>query len=112
LIDLAKRNDHSIADPADVLDATVIRMPKAYPGRQLRPLPALIEWSKRFENLFLIMQRRTCNSRIIRCAMLAVDQIVNGGATDASVTQYRAGIPRKITGTEYSFPVFQRSPKA
>ena len=74
----------SIADPADVLDATVIRMPKAYPayfGTYGR-LPELIEWSKQFENLYLIgrdgMHRYNNQDHSMLAAMMAVDQIATG----------------------------------
>jgi protoporphyrinogen oxidase len=84
LVELAKRElaAISIADPADVLDATVIRMPKAYPayfGTYPR-FAELIEWSKGFENLFLIgrngMHRYNNQDHSMLAAMMAVDQIV------------------------------------
>jgi protoporphyrinogen oxidase len=86
LIDLAKRElgAISIADPADVLDATVIRMPKAYPAYfgSYDRFPALIEWSKQFENLLLIgrngMHRYNNQDHSMLAAMLAVDQILSG----------------------------------
>ena len=86
LIDLAKRELASIAiaDPADVLDATVIRMSKAYPAYfgSYDRFPALIEWSKQFENLLLIgrngMHRYNNQDHSMLAAMMAVDQIVSG----------------------------------
>jgi protoporphyrinogen oxidase len=86
LVELAKRElaAISIADPADVLDATVIRMPQAYPAYfgAYHRLPELIEWSKQFENLFLIgrngMHRYNNQDHSMLAAMMAVDQIVAG----------------------------------
>lgn len=86
LIELAKRElaGISIADPADVLDATVIRMPKTYPayfGAYGR-FPELIEWSGQFENLYLIgrngMHRYNNQDHSMLAAMMAVDQIAAG----------------------------------
>jgi protoporphyrinogen oxidase len=86
LVELAKRElaAISIADPADVLDATVIRMPKAYPAYfgTYNRLSELIEWTKQFENLFLIgrngMHRYNNQDHSMLAAMMAVDQIVAG----------------------------------
>jgi protoporphyrinogen oxidase len=86
LIELAKSElaAISIADPADVLDATVIRMPKTYPayfGAYDR-FPELIEWSRQFHNLYLIgrngMHRYNNQDHSMLAAMMAVDQIAAG----------------------------------
>ncbi|MBI4875039.1 MAG: NAD(P)/FAD-dependent oxidoreductase [Acidobacteria bacterium] len=86
LIELAKRELAAIdiADPADVLDATVIRMPKAYPAYfgAYRRFPELIEWSRQFRNLYLVgrngMHRYNNQDHSMLTAMLAVDQIASG----------------------------------
>jgi protoporphyrinogen oxidase len=65
-------------------DATVIRMPKAYPAYfgTYNRLSELIEWTKQFENLFLIgrngMHRYNNQDHSMLAAMMAVDQIVAG----------------------------------
>ncbi|HYL37513.1 MAG TPA: NAD(P)/FAD-dependent oxidoreductase [Bryobacteraceae bacterium] len=74
----------NIADPNDCLDATVIRMPKAYPAYfgSYDQFPRIIEWADRFENLFLIgrngMHRYNNQDHSMLAAMTAVDNLVAG----------------------------------
>jgi protoporphyrinogen oxidase len=73
-----------IVDPRDVLDSTVIRMPKTYPayfGAYDR-FPKVIEWANGFENLFLIgrngMHKYNNQDHSMLAAMTAVDCILAG----------------------------------
>lgn len=74
----------AIADPEDVLDAAVIRMPKAYPAYfgSYDRFPEIVEWSKGFENLYLIgrngMHRYNNQDHSMLAAMTVVDQLVSG----------------------------------
>ena len=86
LIDLAKKEMVKLGmlDAEHALDATVIRMPKAYPayfGTYDR-FPEIIEYANGFDNLFLIgrngMHRYNNQDHSMLAAMMAVDNIVNG----------------------------------
>lgn len=88
-IDMAGREMERIGmlDRADILDATVVRMPKAYPayfGTYAR-MPEIREWTDRFENLFLVgrngMHRYNNLDHSMLTAMAAVDNII-GNITD------------------------------
>lgn len=82
--ELAKIN---IIDQEDVLDSTVIRMPKAYPayfGTYDR-MDELRQFINQFENLFLIgrngMHRYNNQDHSMLTAMVAVENIINGVKT-------------------------------
>jgi len=86
IIELAKHelDKIKIIDSQDVLDATVVRVPKAYPayfGTYDR-FPRVIQWANRFENLFLIgrngMHKYNNQDHSMLAAMTAVDHIVDG----------------------------------
>jgi protoporphyrinogen oxidase len=89
MIALAKRElaSMNLVEPADCLDATVIRMPKAYPSYfgSYDQFPRIIEWADRFENLFLIgrngMHRYNNQDHSMLAAMTAVDNILAGVAS-------------------------------
>jgi protoporphyrinogen oxidase len=91
LVDLAKREMEKIGilDPAAVLDAMVIRVPKTYPayfGSYPR-FGELRQYLDGFENLFLLgrngMHRYNNMDHSMLAAMVAVDNIVQGvGAKD------------------------------
>jgi len=71
-------------DRADVLDSTVIRMPKAYPAYTgtYKSLDRIRDHTDRFENLFLIgqngMHRYNNADHSMLSAMAAVDNIIHG----------------------------------
>jgi len=71
-------------DRADVLDSTVIRMPKAYPAYTgaYKSLDRIRDYTDRFENLFLIgrngMHRYNNADHSMLSAMAAVDNIIHG----------------------------------
>ena len=79
--ELAKIN---IVDPTDVIDGTVLRMPKTYPAYfgTFREFPRVIEWADRFDNLFLIgrngMHKYNNQDHSMLAAMTAVDNIIAG----------------------------------
>jgi protoporphyrinogen oxidase len=84
MIELAKSElaSMNILDPQDVLDATVIRMPKTYPayfGSYSR-FPELISWINEFDNLFLVgrngMHKYNNQDHSMLTAMTAVDNII------------------------------------
>ena len=86
MIDLAMSEAEKIGlvDREDVLDATVIRMEKAYPayfGTYGR-FHEIREFTDRYENLFLLgrngMHRYNNQDHSMLTAMTAVDNIVNG----------------------------------
>jgi protoporphyrinogen oxidase len=86
MIELAKSElaSMNILDPADVQDATVIRMPKTYPayfGTYSR-FPEVIEWVNKFDNLFLVgrngMHKYNNQDHSMLTAMTAVDNIISG----------------------------------
>lgn len=76
-----------IADPADVLDATVIRMEKAYPAYfgSYDRFPEIRRYFDDFPNLFLVgrngMHRYNNQDHSMLTAMAAVDNIVAGVTT-------------------------------
>jgi len=81
---------------ADVLDSTVIRMPKAYPayfGTYDR-FTTIREYTDRFENLFLIgrngMHRYDSSDHSLLSAMAAVDNIVHGIASKENIWSVNA----------------------
>ena len=71
-----------IAEPAGMLDSTVIRMPKTYPASfgSYDRFPKIVEWANRFENLFLIgrngMHKYNNQDHSMLAAMTAVDCIL------------------------------------
>ena len=72
----------NILDAQDVMDATVIRMPKTYPayfGTYDR-FPEVISWANEFENLFLVgrngMHKYNNQDHSMLTAMTAVDNII------------------------------------
>ncbi len=73
-----------IIDPADVLDSTVHRIPKAYPAYfgSYDEFAVLRSWLDRFENLFLIgrngMHKYNNQDHSMLTAMVAVDNILAG----------------------------------
>lgn len=98
LIDLAGRELGRIgfADPADVLDGTVIRMPKAYPGYfgGYEQFQTVRDWLDLIENLWLIgrngMHRYNNMDHSMLTAMTAVDNIVNNRTSKDNVWQVNA----------------------
>ena len=82
-----------IIEAADVLDATVLRMPKTYPayfGTYSR-FNEVREYLDRFENLFLVgrngMHKYNNQDHSMLTAMVAVDKIVAGNADKAEIWQ-------------------------
>lgn len=84
MIELAKSElaSMNILDKQDVLDATVIRMPKTYPAYfgSYRRFPQVISWVNEFENLFLVgrngMHKYNNQDHSMLTAMTAVDNII------------------------------------
>ena len=84
MIELAKSELESmnILDASEVLDATVIRMPKTYPAYfgSYKRFPELISWVDGFENLFLVgrngMHKYNNQDHSMLTAMTAVDNII------------------------------------
>jgi hypothetical protein len=73
----------NILDPEDVVDATVLRMPKTYPayfGSYAR-FPEIISWANEFDNLFLVgrngMHKYNNQDHSMLTAMTAVDNIID-----------------------------------
>jgi protoporphyrinogen oxidase len=90
---LAAEELHSIGiiDQMDVLDATVIRMPKTYPayfGTYSR-FPELRRYLDGFENLFLVgrngMHKYNNQDHSMLTAMVAVDQIARGSVDKEAI---------------------------
>ncbi|MGA8029470.1 MAG: hypothetical protein WB992_20195, partial [Bryobacteraceae bacterium] len=84
MIELAKTElaSMNILDAPDVLDATVIRMPKTYPayfGSYAR-FPEIVSWANEFDNLFLVgrngMHKYNNQDHSMLTAMTAVDNII------------------------------------
>jgi hypothetical protein len=84
MISLAKKElaEMNILDPEDVVDATVIRMPKTYPayfGSYSR-FSEIISWADKFDNLFLVgrngMHKYNNQDHSMLTAMTAVDNII------------------------------------
>jgi len=99
---LAAEELHSIGiiDRQDVLDATVIRMPKTYPayfGTYSR-FPELRRYLDVFENLFLVgrngMHKYNNQDHSMLTAMVAVDQIACGSVDKGAIWEVN-------TETEY-----------
>ncbi len=73
-----------IIKASDILDSTVIRMPKTYPGYfgTYDRFDELRQWIDQFENLFLIgrngMHKYNNQDHSMLTAMVAVENIVNG----------------------------------
>jgi protoporphyrinogen oxidase len=88
LIEMAKQELQSmdVLDRPDVLDATVIRMPKTYPAYfgSYNRFPEIIDWANGFENLFLIgrngMHKYNNQDHSMLTAMVTVDNILAGRA--------------------------------
>ncbi len=84
LIELAKSElaSMNILDPQNVMDATVIRMPKTYPAYfgSYERFPEVISWANEFENLFLVgrngMHKYNNQDHSMLTAMTAVDNII------------------------------------
>ena len=94
----------------DVLDGTVIRMPKAYPvyrGAYAR-LGTIREYTDRFENLFLVgrngMHRYNNMDHSMLSAMVAVDNILQGVTSKDNLwsvnteVEYHEVVPRREKG--------------
>lgn len=86
IIQLAQRElvAMRVVNSSDILDATVIRAPKAYPAYfgTYHRFVEISSWSDRFENLFLIgrngMHRYNNQDHSMLAAMVAVDNIIDG----------------------------------
>ncbi|MBI2636344.1 hypothetical protein HYW84_03405 [Candidatus Peregrinibacteria bacterium] len=93
LIDLGIREMEQIGflRREDLLDATVLRMPKAYPAYwgSYDQLPAVREYVDRVPNLFLLgrngMHRYNNQDHSMLTAMTAVDNIVEGRIDKANL---------------------------
>ena len=86
IIEIAKRELDAIEvlKPGDVYDATVLRVPKAYPAYfgSYDQFPRIVQWADDFENLFLIgrngMHKYNNQDHSMLAAMTAVDNIIAG----------------------------------
>ena len=86
LVELAGQELQSmdVLDRRDVLDATVIRMPKTYPAYfgSYNRFSEIIAWVSGFENLFLIgrngMHKYNNQDHSMLTAMVTVDNILAG----------------------------------
>lgn len=84
MIELAKQElaSMNIVDSGDVIDATVIRMPKTYPAYfgSYDRFPEIIAWADQFNNLFLVgrngMHKYNNQDHSMLTAMTAVDNII------------------------------------
>jgi protoporphyrinogen oxidase len=93
LIALAKQELESIDVLAreDVLDATVIRMPKTYPAYfgSYDRFPEIVSWAQGFENLYLVgrngMHKYNNQDHSMLTAMVSVDNIIAGTIGSANV---------------------------
>jgi protoporphyrinogen oxidase len=93
LVDLAKHELQTmdVLDKQDVLDATVIRMPKTYPAYfgSYNRFSEIIDWASRFENLFLIgrngMHKYNNQDHSMLTAMVTVDNIIAGSSGSVNV---------------------------
>ena len=80
-----------IIDKTDVLDGTVIRMPKTYPAyfNTYDRFDELQKYVDRFENLFLIgrngMHKYNNQDHSMLTAMIAVDNIVDGRVDKSNI---------------------------
>jgi len=93
LVDLAGQELQSmdVLDRQDVLDATVIRMPKTYPAYfgSYNRFSEIIAWARGFENLFLIgrngMHKYNNQDHSMLTAMVTVDNILAGSGGSVNV---------------------------
>lgn len=93
LIDFASKEleQIDIIDASDVLDATVIKMPKTYPGYfgTYEKFDQLQRYLDRFENLFLVgrngMHKYNNQDHSMLTAMTAVENIANGVKTKDNI---------------------------
>jgi protoporphyrinogen oxidase len=93
LIALAKQELESIDVIAreDVLDATVIRMPKTYPAYfgSYDRFSEIVAWARGFENLFLVgrngMHKYNNQDHSMLTAMVSVDNIIAGAGESTNV---------------------------
>jgi protoporphyrinogen oxidase len=85
-----------IIDQSDVLDATVIRVPKAYPAYfgSYDRFQTVSEYTDRFSNLFLIgrngMHRYNNADHSMLTAMEAVDNVISGRTTKENIWRVNA----------------------
>ena len=85
-----------IIDGADVLDATVLRMPKAYPAYfgSYEQFDEVRTYTDRFANLFLVgrngMHRYNNADHSMLTAMAAVENIIAGRTDKANLWQVNA----------------------
>ena len=92
-LDFAAHELHQIGmiHPRDVLDGTVVRVPKAYPAYfgEYREFGTLRAYLERFPNLYPVgrngMHRYNNQDHSMLAANAAVDSIVSGGAGKASI---------------------------
>ncbi len=76
-----------MVEPADVLDSTIVRMPKAYPAYTgtYNQFDQIRQFTDQFENLFLLgrngMHRYNNQDHSMLTAMVAVDNIIGGLTT-------------------------------
>jgi protoporphyrinogen oxidase len=89
---LREMRELGLADEVDALDATVIRMPKAYPGyfgNAYEQFDVLREWLDGIPNLFLVgrngMHRYNNQDHSMISARLAANAILNGSANHAPI---------------------------
>jgi len=81
----------SAMDKSNVLDSTLIRMPKAYPAYfgSYHQFPAIRDFVNGFENLFLVgrngMHRYNNQDHSMLTAMAAVDKIAAGITEKADI---------------------------
>ncbi len=80
-----------LADPEDILDSTVIRVPKAYPAYfgSYERFGEISRYTDGFENLFLVgrngMHRYNNQDHSMLAAMTAVDNIISGVRSRANL---------------------------
>jgi protoporphyrinogen oxidase len=80
-----------IVDASDVIDSTVIRMAKTYPGYfgSYNEFGKIVEFTDQIENLFLIgrngMHKYNNQDHSMLTAMTAVDNIINGISSKANI---------------------------
>ena len=99
-------------DKADVLDATVVRVPKTYPAYfgAYKDFPRVREWLDGFDNLFLVgrngMHRYNNQDHSMLTAKLAVESILSGKTDKSGIWEInvddeyheeRSGNPRENT---------------
>jgi protoporphyrinogen oxidase len=85
-----------IIERSDVLDSTVLRMPKAYPAYfgSYERFEVIREYADRFENLFLMgrngMHRYNNADHSMLTAMTAVENVISGRADKANIWNVNA----------------------